>query len=556
MQPRLAAPLLLLLLLLLCLCLAVRAQDDDLASSVKFLQEQLGDLLNHRQQDYDALELSLKQSMEKNTELLLLRNEVKQMRKELNSLRNSDTSTTAAVNERLRVRWLGNAVTELKNEVSEVLRSRNASEELAERARVKSELELLRADVAGVGRGLRDFGGRLARLEAGLGSVRLDVAAVKRSTGQLSRSCADFASQLSGVQRKLADAGDAEDAEQNEIEPPPPPPPPSRHRRRHAHSRLAPALRRLDARVGRLERERGPAEQRLARRLRLLEGAGRELRQRLRAASAEPAELAELRRAVRALGASASALQQRSERQREALDRLNGTLRRQAGLDAGLGRAENLTRQLERVEDEYRRMVDSLPGNCEKRDGLTLLAPGPGAPLLAACRKGWIVVGRRVDGTVDFDRSWNDYAAGFGSPINEFWAGNEALHRLSSDNCTRLRIELHDIDGNYWVANYEDFRVDDEQSGYRLRVGGYSGNASDAMAYQNNMRFSAKDRDLDISSTDCAANYHGGWWFSHCQHANLNGRYSLGLTWYRSDSSKWMAVANTEISLQRKQQCL
>lgn len=55
-------------------------QDEDLSSTVKFLQEQLNVLLEHRQEDYNALEASLKQSMEKNTELLLLRNEVKSMR--------------------------------------------------------------------------------------------------------------------------------------------------------------------------------------------------------------------------------------------------------------------------------------------------------------------------------------------------------------------------------------------------------------------------------------------------------------------------------------------
>lgn len=55
-----------------------------------------------------------------------------------------------------------------------------------------------------------------------------------------------------------------------------------------------------------------------------------------------------------------------------------------------------------------------------------------------------------------------------------------------------------------------------------------SGNASDAFQYQNDMQFSAIDVDRDISNTHCAGNYEGGWWFSHCQHANLNGRYNLG----------------------------
>jgi hypothetical protein len=56
------------------------ARCEDLASTVKLLQEQVTALLDHRQEDYNALEGSLKQSMEKNTELLVLRNEIKQLR--------------------------------------------------------------------------------------------------------------------------------------------------------------------------------------------------------------------------------------------------------------------------------------------------------------------------------------------------------------------------------------------------------------------------------------------------------------------------------------------
>jgi hypothetical protein len=107
------------------------------------------------------------------------------------------TSTgNEAKNERLRLRWLGGAVAELQTELAEVLRTRNASEELAERARLRSEISLLRGDVAGVDRAVRDLGGRLARLEAGLGTLRLDVAAVNERFGLLSRTCADVGSQV------------------------------------------------------------------------------------------------------------------------------------------------------------------------------------------------------------------------------------------------------------------------------------------------------------------------------------------------------------------------
>lgn len=265
-------------------------------------------------------------------------------------------------------------------------------------------------------------------------------------------------------------------------------------------------------------------------------------------------DLGNLRRTVQALSVSASQLQEKNDVQRKSLDSLNETLGR-LDISRNIARAVNVTRELEQVEDQYRLMVDSLPGNCEERDGLTLLAPGPGMPLLASCRAGWIVVSRRIDGAVDFDRTWAEYSAGFGSPVSEFWIGNEALHRLTRDNCSRLRVDLMDTYGVHWRAEYEYFSVDSEETGYRLHVSGYSGNATNALSYQNGMAFSAKDRDMDISTTDCAANYRGGWWFSHCQHANLNGRYSLGLTWFQSTSNEWMAVTSAEMSVQRRQNC-
>lgn len=57
-----------------------KGEELDLASTVKFLQEQVTALLEHRQEDYNALEESLKRSVEKNTELVVLRNEIKQLR--------------------------------------------------------------------------------------------------------------------------------------------------------------------------------------------------------------------------------------------------------------------------------------------------------------------------------------------------------------------------------------------------------------------------------------------------------------------------------------------
>ena len=43
------------------------------------------------------------------------------------------------------------------------------------------------------------------------------------------------------------------------------------------------------------------------------------------------------------------------------------------------------------------------------------------------------------------------------------------------------------------------------------------------------MAFSTKDQDNDLSSsTGCAQNYKGGWWFKNCYYAFLNGFYYRG----------------------------
>ncbi len=85
---------------------------------------------------------------------------------------------------------------------------------------------------------------------------------------------------------------------------------------------------------------------------------------------------------------------------------------------------------------------------------------------------------------------------GFGKVDGEFWLGNDHLHRLTQDKTTMLRVDLWDIYGQYWWAEYDTFFVDDEKSGYMVKFDGYHGNASDAMAsYHQNMKFSTRDND-------------------------------------------------------------
>ncbi|CAH0703442.1 unnamed protein product [Spodoptera exigua] len=214
-------------------------------------------------------------------------------------------------------------------------------------------------------------------------------------------------------------------------------------------------------------------------------------------------------------------------------------------------------KELQPVEREYEDLVNQLPRDCSSISGpagVYLIHPGQ-APFDTWCVNGSTLIQRRYNGSVEFNRKFSEYVHGFGDPSSEYWLGLESMHRLTADNCSSMRIDMSDIYGGFWYAEYEHFYIGSADSGYTLEVGGFKGNASDAFEYQNHMEFSAIDRDRDISNTHCAGNYEGGWWFSHCQHVNINGKYTLGLTWFDSVRNEWIAVATSEMRMSRRPGC-
>ena len=69
---------------------------------------------------------------------------------------------------------------------------------------------------------------------------------------------------------------------------------------------------------------------------------------------------------------------------------------------------------------------------------------------------GWTVFQRRMDGTVDFFRTWADYLKGFGDLKGEFWLGLNKIHRLTQAS-SRLRVDLEDFEGTKKFALYSHF---------------------------------------------------------------------------------------------------
>ena len=81
---------------------------------------------------------------------------------------------------------------------------------------------------------------------------------------------------------------------------------------------------------------------------------------------------------------------------------------------------------------------------------------------------GWTVFQKRMYGSVDFFRGWDDFKRGFGNLTGEFWLGLDKIHRLSVDGSNKLRVDLEDFDGNTAFAQYDSFAVFSERAKYQL----------------------------------------------------------------------------------------
>ncbi|KAL3968190.1 serine protease 57 [Sarotherodon galilaeus] len=141
----------------------------------------------------------------------------------------------------------------------------------------------------------------------------------------------------------------------------------------------------------------------------------------------------------------------------------------------------------------------------------------------------WTVFQRRLDGSVNFYRPWDQYKTGFGNAAGEYWLGLENVFYLTQRKRYELMVNMEDFDGNKVFARYSSFSIDGESDGYRLNVSGFTdGGAGDALNSHNRQKFTTFDRDQDSSSVNCAKTYLGAFWYSSCHHANPNGVYRWG----------------------------
>ena len=158
---------------------------------------------------------------------------------------------------------------------------------------------------------------------------------------------------------------------------------------------------------------------------------------------------------------------------------------------------------------------------------------------------GWTLFQKRVDGSEDFSRDWNDYVQGFGDPATNYWLGLENIHQMTTsvgDSPTSVMLQgvVGEGIGTAKIQINYDFSVGNNDTNYVIRTG-FSNICINCnkkhFTKLDGMEFTTKDVDNDRSKSNCANLYNSGWWYDDCyDKLNPNGIYEsttnlLGIAW-------------------------
>ncbi|XP_063862152.1 ficolin-2-like [Scylla paramamosain] len=167
-----------------------------------------------------------------------------------------------------------------------------------------------------------------------------------------------------------------------------------------------------------------------------------------------------------------------------------------------------------------------------------------GKPVLVWCDMetdggGWTVFLSRQQQEVllDFNRTWDDYKAGFGSPYSEYYLGNNVLHHMTHSRDYAIRLDVGLASGGFDFATYKKFKVNSEDNRYSASLKGFlAGGTSirDCLRYMKGRYFTTLDKDHDSYEGNCASVRGGGWWYYNCRYFNPTSTFntSLQLTCY------------------------
>ena len=168
---------------------------------------------------------------------------------------------------------------------------------------------------------------------------------------------------------------------------------------------------------------------------------------------------------------------------------------------------------------------------------------------------GWLVIQRRFNGTVPFDRTMEEYENGFGDASSEFWYGLKNILCLTKDkNDVELRIDLEYPNGKKGFVHYKHFAIS-AGSSYQASTTLFKTSPGVSSNFFNPQleyyRYGSRPRYYPnfYVKANCRSNV-GGWWDTSCR-GNPNGP---GAGQNSSVYAMWngVVVTKTEIKIRQR----
>ncbi|XP_039250431.2 ficolin-1-A-like [Styela clava] len=138
----------------------------------------------------------------------------------------------------------------------------------------------------------------------------------------------------------------------------------------------------------------------------------------------------------------------------------------------------------------------------------------------------YYVIQRRIDGSVDFDREFEDYVSGFGNMTGNFWIGLETIHLLtSSAKYWKLDFVMkEDSEPETGNVRFMNFKLGNRSTNYRFDYTDFGSKSGEALKTHfegmKNMNFQVRDKE----GRGCPGK--SGWWFNDDTICSLNGPYN------------------------------
>ncbi|KAM7097905.1 angiopoietin-related protein 3 [Molossus nigricans] len=210
---------------------------------------------------------------------------------------------------------------------------------------------------------------------------------------------------------------------------------------------------------------------------------------------------------------------------------------------------------------------DDIPADCttiynkgEHTSGIYSIRPSDSQVFNVYCDvksgSSWTLIQHRIDGSQNFNETWENYKYGFGRLDGEFWLGLEKIYSIVKQSNYILRIELEDWKNTKYYIEYS-FHLGNHETNYKLHLVEITGNVPNALLENKDLEFSTWDHKAK-GHFNCPENYSGGWWWhAVCEEYNLNGKYNKqraktkpekrrGICW-KSQNGKLYSIKSTKM---------